>query len=377
MKLQREKSVENEVGNSQPRLAFQAAAHGVCLVALAVGLTGCNLGKDSAVLMTNTSIGIDLDSKPATASIGYKRFEGTLQPQFEEGQSLPMLSSINFKSDADRLFGVGHSFATGAAAVIMTDGLASGDRPYFGTDIHHGDTLLPGSTSRARRPDVVYTKIPVSQRRRTVFFTDTKLALDVTTSDAAPGVPTGINLGYKRKEFAYAPLVESNPEGTNERAIAMPALLATADTGASVNRTNAQTGVKVAQTFATGSAAIYLAADPGIRKVLGERLITDFDRAQAIKVQTQAIASYKDLLAKADTYYQRANTTQRKDFYSKAKSKGLLDTSDLDPAVITALENGIPAARAGGRYWLPWDPAKASDSGAAEQLNALLREAGL
>lgn len=272
-----------------------------CLVVAALPcLVGCQFGKEEVVFVTNTSIGVDFDAQTPKASIGYSRFEGVLEPQFEQGQTLPVLSSLNAQVSLLTL-GAGHSFATGTPAVVFGESFSS-SKPYFTTDITArdrlrpgGDLLLKGPTATADkvenlRADWIVTKTKPEDRRRVIFTTSTKLALDVEFESGAGGAPTSLNVGYKRKEWAYAPLVTAKIDGTGYKFVALPALLATADAGTQVGKGDAK--VRVSQTFATGAAATWLSSHPAIRKVLGT-LLVDRDAA-SFKQDVEAYQTNKD-----------------------------------------------------------------------------------
>src|SRR5689334_17856397 len=93
-----------------------------------VCLSGCTYGKKSILFATKTSLGVDMDTKPPTLDIGYGRKEGTLSPEYEDGQALPQMASYSV--------GVGwfsaapsQSFAVGDAAVLLTKYLGTDARP--------------------------------------------------------------------------------------------------------------------------------------------------------------------------------------------------------------------------------------------------------
>ena len=268
------------------------------VVMVAAGGGGCNLGKDNVLFVTNTSIGIDLDTTPPTTGIGYNRYEGVIGPQFDGGRTLPVLSSIN-ASQSLAPFGSGHSFATGPAAIVMAHGVG---RPHdYFKDWEPLDGLNPkhvhnplDSQGKLRPDEILYLRKPgneddgkeIRQRRRTLLATVTNLALAVEWDTT--GIPQAVHLGYKRKELAYAPLVERRVPTTlpshhhgGAYVLSMPSLLATANSSARVTslKDATGTGVQVKQTFSTGHVATYLANNEQVRNVLAPALVEGGDEA--------------------------------------------------------------------------------------------------
>jgi hypothetical protein len=88
-----------------------------------LAMAGC-ASTDHVLFVTKTSIGIDFDAKPATASIAYDRIEGYVAPRYANGEIPPVVASV--KSDG-AIFkpAMRQVYATGDAAVIATGGKAS------------------------------------------------------------------------------------------------------------------------------------------------------------------------------------------------------------------------------------------------------------
>jgi len=84
------------------------------LVLATSALAGCN-DPNTVLFVTNSSLGINFDSKPATASIAYDRVEGFIGPRFENGGAPPAVASM--QTDGN-IFNptVRQTYATGAAA---------------------------------------------------------------------------------------------------------------------------------------------------------------------------------------------------------------------------------------------------------------------
>src|SRR5437870_361069 len=83
-------------------------------------LTGC-VGFNTALFMTKSNVGLDLDMKPPTAEINISRKEGVVEPSFEGGHTPPVMASFSTKVGHDKIdsffLGVNQTFAGGDAAV--------------------------------------------------------------------------------------------------------------------------------------------------------------------------------------------------------------------------------------------------------------------
>lgn len=206
-----------------------------CVVALlfVLVLAGC-ASTDHVLFVTKTSVGIDFDLKPGTASIGYDRVEGYLAPRYSNGEIPPVVASV--KSDG-RIFNpaIRQVYATGDAAVIATGGpRKKRNQPMKGD----GELMFFGTT------------------------TTTGFKVGFTT-----GLPDSFVFGFKRKEYSYIPLAAAKEEKddkgqTKPGRHIYPSVLASIDTAANVatDGTITQTALTNAQFFATGTAARNLAS---------------------------------------------------------------------------------------------------------------------
>jgi len=252
---------------------------------------GC-ASHDHVLFVTKTSIGIDFDSKPGTASIAYDRVEGYVAPTYANGEVPPVVASI--KSDGG-IFSpkIRQVYATGDAAVIATGGPSpSRAQPLKGP---RGEMMFFGTT------------------------TTTGLKVGFTTT-----LPDSFVFGFKRKEFSYIPLVSV---GTGNKAKDIyPSVLASIDTAANVSTDGKQdeTALTNSQFFATGRAARNLAATP---------LITDAFNAiavEAIAKQKAAVSQAKDIDAAINALlddilsnFSAAETTEQQEIVDAAKAVGV------------------------------------------------------
>jgi hypothetical protein len=231
---------------------------GFLIAIIIFSFSGCsNLGKKNVLFMTKTSMGVDMDTKPPTFDVGFNRKEVIIGPVMEGGKVHSNMASFN--SDVGVVNqGIGQSFATGQAATIMTKYLNTPAKP----------AGLDGTISLDEINDVNELTIP-KERERYFFGTDTGFALRVNFALEEGGLPDSINLGYKRKELAFVPLV---PAGADGKKAALASLMAT-DHLDIVEKSRDETELKFNQFFATGNAAKYLAANPGIRDQIAPKII--------------------------------------------------------------------------------------------------------
>jgi hypothetical protein len=241
------------------------------LSALCLALMGC--AKDSVLFVTTTTIGIDADSKPPHATIGYDRYEGYIGPTYSTGAVPPVFAKIDsnlkiFNPEIRQLY------ATGDAARLVTqkdepEKVDPDPKMYSGT----GEVML--------------------------FGTGSNIGLRVTF---AGNMPESISFGYKRKEFSYIPLGSedetqvdpADPSKTITRKVdRYGSVLAVMDMGVKTTSFN-ETGMSVTQFFATGDAARNLAA----RKFMRDRYALEAASAMATRPVKLVQSESGDRLAK-------------------------------------------------------------------------------
>lgn len=196
----------------------------ICIVVLAAGCTN----SDKAIFVTSTSLALlEGDTKPAGASMAYKRVEGYLGPNNADGTAPPVIASIQsegnfFKPKIRQLY------ATGAAAKAASSGK---------------DCDTPEGVD--------------GQERKYMFFgTSTATGISVGTTSNVMNVDSFV-FGFKRKELSVIPLVKK-ADGLN---YIYPSVLASIDTtGELVDKSRKDNmALKNNQVFATGEAACHMA----------------------------------------------------------------------------------------------------------------------
>lgn len=193
----------------------------------ALALAGC-AGNDKVLFVTDSALGINFDSKPATLALGYDRNEGLVGPVYENGGIPQTFSSIETGGD---IFNpkVRQLYATGQAANAAA-GLATEPLP-----------LLKGA----------------KQRSPAVFGTTTNVGLKI--GFGAQTIPDSFSFGYKRKELSWIPLGAAYNARARAEVDVYPSVLAVIDNTIATNPSVAGTGMTLRQFFASGEPAVVLA----------------------------------------------------------------------------------------------------------------------
>lgn len=206
-----------------PRKAMLKVRYAFLIAIIAQVLTGCGIGYRTVLISTRTNMGVDIDTQPPTMEIAISRQEGVIEPQFENGKTLSVMTS--FKSDTNaigRLFvGVGQSFSTGEAAYIMT-------KLYSDKDAKREHVSYPGvPLSRPPKrssfwaflpfvddsPDIDPNFLSPGEVRPVTFGTQSMLGLKVDWNGSTAQYPSGLKFGYNRKELAIIPVTLSVKPG--------------------------------------------------------------------------------------------------------------------------------------------------------------------
>ena len=219
-------------------------------------MSACAQFKDKALFVTKTSLGIEFESAPPSASIAYDRVEGFLGPRYENG-GVPEVFGY-FESDGRFVDPeIRQIYATGEAAAALLD-----SEPH---------TVKP---PRGRE----------GQNKVVFFGTQTVIGANITFSPNAPPptnvVPSSFIFGFKRKEFSIIPLANS---GTVEVidgekvmhgiyppvfAVFSSRVAATSGTSPGIAGTN-RPDYAFGQIFATGAAAVQIAQKSAVRACVG------------------------------------------------------------------------------------------------------------
>jgi len=82
---------------------------------LALYLQGCVIGYNSTLFVTQSNVGLDVETKPPIFEMSIARREGVIAPAFEGGQTPPVMASFRTGSNAFMrfFFGVKSTFTGG------------------------------------------------------------------------------------------------------------------------------------------------------------------------------------------------------------------------------------------------------------------------
>lgn len=225
----------------------------LCATAL-LFVSGC--ATKDAIFVSKTSFSLlDVDATPAGVSMAHDRVEGYFGPRFADGRVYPVTGYF-FGSGSWLNRDVQQVFAGGEAATVVL-----GEAP--GTHI---------STTCADQRD----QPPL------LFTTGTTLGIKLGFAENTVA-PTSFVFGFRRKEVAWVPVSKD----------CQPSVLATLDSsaGARSKTGDPKLRVGVGQYFATGAAAVRLAADPLIRGTFKREAqkalanVAEFDSREAVHNQ--------------------------------------------------------------------------------------------
>ncbi len=195
------------------------------LLSLALMVAGCASRPDTVVFVTKSSLGVDVEQTPPSASIAYDRVEGYFGPRYESGAVPPVLAVFMTNGQLlDRQ--VKQLYATGDAARALLAPAAP-----LPSDPEQGGDFKP-------------------------MFFGSSTTVGLKIGYEAGGSTSTFTLGYKRKELSVIPV----------NAGRFPSVLATLQTDVDA-RSATDSRFGAGQLFATGAAATALAARPEVRDV--------------------------------------------------------------------------------------------------------------
>lgn len=302
-------------------------SHLLLLITIFV-LAGCATGKDSILFVTKTSIAIDVDTNPMTFDVGYGRQEGSIAPVMGNGEVLPLMSSISSDgSFTASLFGSGvaQNFGVGNAAKILSR--------YIGSTLNPADSNASVFDTIIENPAAISGNL--DNGRRYFFGTKTNFGFTVGFVAERAYTPDSIALGYKRKEFASVPIMQSSGS------LAIPSLLATSGNSASASDNSA--GFNVSQFYATGYAANFLAAHPVIRNAVISSIMKNDEVDEHLSARLEArkqLTSLQDNAAlakyRAREIIDNTDDANLQALLNSLHTNGVADSANFDPANNTA-----------------------------------------
>lgn len=248
---------------------------------------------DRAVFVTDTSIGVNGDAMTRTASFGYDRTEGYVGPTYVETGSTPAVFGYIASDLAVFDASVKQLYATGVAADWVTRDTAPAE-----SDVPHENTS--------------------GERRVMLFGTTNSIGFKVGFA-ATSGLSDSVALGYKRREASVIPLRSAVAPGMPD---AYASTLASIEMGEKA-ATMTDSGVRIAQFIATGTAANNLARQAYIRGIYRTKAETAVDGGERFGRQTmQRAQTLGDCVTGSDGTLDRAKLAAILD---RARSAGLLN----------------------------------------------------
>jgi hypothetical protein len=255
---------------------------GIVLLALVV-IQGCAIGYDTVLFATKSNMGVDVDTAPPNLEVAISRQEGVIEPAFEGGQTVPVMASFSSKTNAFTSFfwGVGSTFSTGEAAFTMSQ-LYDKPTESDSKNIVYNRVNLKNKPAPKLPLGIVPKYVDAENVRPVLFGTDTSFGLKVKWSGATAQYPSSVNIGFKRKEVAIAPIGVSDASN-NTFNVDVPSLLATIDSNVAIDHA---AELSYLQYFATGAAASNLARQYAVREAMLKRS----DPGQKFKVYRETVA---------------------------------------------------------------------------------------
>lgn len=265
-------------------------------------LSGCVTGYNSVLMATKTNVGVDIQASPPTVDISVGRKEGTIQPVFEGGQTLPVMASVRGKTttNGDLVLGGGQAFAGGEAAYVMSE--LFNEKTPDGNTATCKDGHKVFLTKKPKFRDGKITFVEPGSVKPMVFATDSAFGLKVSANQLTPAIPASIKFGFNRSEAVFSPVglrpatpceKQCHPGATWVAEI--PSVLATIDYSASAtpgktdkdkdDKKDAKasgsmfgTETGLVQFFAAGPAATSLSRRQEVRNAMAQRLdpVADF-----------------------------------------------------------------------------------------------------
>lgn len=238
------------------------------LSGVSVLLGGCAIGFDHTLFATKSNIGLDVDTKPPTAEISIARRELVIAPTFEGGQTPPVLAGFRTGNRLFFGFDVASVFAGGDAAAELSAASSGGGQP-------SKLCLQQKPEGKPHLGPIPLGTYPLPEPggiRPFVFGTDTTFGLKVAWSGMTAQFPDSFKLGFNRKELALAPVFgREHADQECPYSVEMPPFLASIETAAAAASPQSVAST-YRQSFSTGAAAVELASDPYVKRLLLARL---------------------------------------------------------------------------------------------------------
>lgn len=247
---------------------------GLTLLCLFV-INGCSTGNTYIAFGTQSTVGINLDSRPPTFDLGLARREQVIAPTFEGGQTPTTMASFRsaYKGITGLFVNVGSTFTGGDAAGNMSWFYGEEGNAPFDKSVDTSLCLTQEAQSKIFGES--YSLPKPGDARPFFMATETILGFKLSWSGLLGQLPDALKLGYNRKEFSWAPVFISADDcligHVKGKKANVPSFLGLIDVSNAVGTTKQVAGEHI-QYIATGTSATRLALKEEIRKVMLRRL---------------------------------------------------------------------------------------------------------
>lgn len=359
----------------------------ILFILLASTLAGC--GADRVLFMTKTNVGLDIDTKPATAEITIARRELAIQPTYpishgiktesppketpqknmytDEELGLPLLAAFGMQGNFLNPHITGH-FAGGDAAYL----LAKEDVNESASQIINPDTTLclqdKPSDSRNWLSKLITNEEEYKKEARQFYFaTDTSYGLKVAWSGTAGPYPDSLKLGYNRKEFASPPIFidEGCTKGRIGWTVKLPSFYASIDneSGFKIFDGDFKENLKEifnvwsgstnhVQFFATGSAATEFAKRESVRQIAFANMAPNAANLETLEINKDSFLEIekafqtegnKEILLEKAIELGLVTKSTTTDKFLETLSRYIRNNSYLTTAKLYKLKKAIPS----------------------------------
>ena len=268
---------------------YSISCVGVLLYTTILGL-GCrvHIGANHLFLVTRMNSGFDADTLPPVVELSlFSRFDGVHAPSFEEAQTIPVVTSFRRgggPSSGGWLYS-GALFAAGAPALAIASlGLDVGNptKEEFDSAAQTWEELTEIELSAPPTFDDANKNLFGPGEAPPLWF-GTSESIGLEFEFYGPSVPPflqSVHVGFRRKEFLIAPLGLSKRDDGSKRpyVVHTPSVLAIVnavpsdaaasgrDCGCGKRSRRCRRKPGRIHLFATGKAAVRIAAQKGVRK---------------------------------------------------------------------------------------------------------------
>ncbi|MEK6674423.1 MAG: hypothetical protein AABZ47_02070 [Planctomycetota bacterium] len=258
------------------------------LIACSIAQIGCrvHLGANHLFLVTRANSGIDIDTLPAVVEASvFSRFDGVHAPTFERAQTIPVVTIFQRGMDGSWPI-TGALFASGPAAIAVAtlsgNATVPPSREKFDQFLEEIEQI---SDIELSEPPKFWNKgkqlFKPGEAPPFWFGVSESVGMEFEFyGPSVPPLPQSFHAGFRRKEFLVTPLSLSEDKGRElPYVVHTPSNLAIVNMSASVAGSGHCKCRRRVQFFATGKAALRLAARPDVWKLFNQNFVDAADES--------------------------------------------------------------------------------------------------